>query len=590
MRLPQPWQRMLVLATAVAVALSRLLAVSRSLWDWDEALFCLALGDYDVVVHRPHPPGFPVYVALAKVAALVLPAFRSYQFINGLAACALFPLLYLLGRELRFPFAAAFGGALLYVFLPNVWYFGGTAFSDVTGTAMIVASCLLLLIGRRSAAAFAFGAIVLGLAAGIRPQALLFAAVPALMATWAQWKVSRARVVAVVAMGGAVVAICYGGAALASSSVSGYLHTSAALKDYLRKVDSFLAPGRPPLTSLIGTYFVDPMRSGKLGLLMTGLASIAAVAALVRRDRGVVVLLSIFAPFVIFAWLMLDLNSVTRYSIAWLPLYAMLAAHAPFAVLPLRSSRVATLASTLIVAVLLFRSVTWTLPALREVREHVSPTVRAMTWMLEHGGSGTLYVDGALMPMAALYLPPERTVIVSAENDIPLDAIAPGSQFAVEGIVPSPEHTFVRDRGRLFEIARRRYFEVSIVHVDEFPHFIAGWYGAEGEGAREWRWMSGRSVTMLPSRSGPALLRLELEPANAAAKIDVVLNGAVLERFSCPTRCVKQWQVASRRNGNELTISTDRVVNPERAGHPGDSRNLGLRVWQVDWTAPGAKR
>src|SRR5205814_1661495 len=37
-----------VTAIAIAVAVTRFLALSRSLWDWDEALFCLALHDYDV--------------------------------------------------------------------------------------------------------------------------------------------------------------------------------------------------------------------------------------------------------------------------------------------------------------------------------------------------------------------------------------------------------------------------------------------------------------------------------------------------------------------------------------------------------------
>ncbi len=68
------WQRPLLWGTALVVALSRLVAVSRSLWDWDEALFCLAIGEYDVTQHHPHPPGFPLYVAMA--VAFVRPPFR----------------------------------------------------------------------------------------------------------------------------------------------------------------------------------------------------------------------------------------------------------------------------------------------------------------------------------------------------------------------------------------------------------------------------------------------------------------------------------------------------------------------------------
>ena len=44
-------------------AASRFLAIARSLWDWDEALFSLGMRSYDVASHHPHPPGFPVYIA-----------------------------------------------------------------------------------------------------------------------------------------------------------------------------------------------------------------------------------------------------------------------------------------------------------------------------------------------------------------------------------------------------------------------------------------------------------------------------------------------------------------------------------------------
>src|SRR6266498_3794574 len=59
-------------ALTVLVALTRFLALSKSIWDWDEALFCLALRDYNVVFHHPHPPGFPLFVGVAKLVRLVV--------------------------------------------------------------------------------------------------------------------------------------------------------------------------------------------------------------------------------------------------------------------------------------------------------------------------------------------------------------------------------------------------------------------------------------------------------------------------------------------------------------------------------------
>src|SRR2546423_408009 len=57
---------------SACVALTRIPALSRSLWDWDEALFCFAMQDYDVAAYRPHPPGFPLFVAAARVARTLL--------------------------------------------------------------------------------------------------------------------------------------------------------------------------------------------------------------------------------------------------------------------------------------------------------------------------------------------------------------------------------------------------------------------------------------------------------------------------------------------------------------------------------------
>ena len=53
------------------------------MWDWDEALFCLGMRSYDVTNHHPHPPGFPVFIATAKLLRLIIPSdFRALQVIN----------------------------------------------------------------------------------------------------------------------------------------------------------------------------------------------------------------------------------------------------------------------------------------------------------------------------------------------------------------------------------------------------------------------------------------------------------------------------------------------------------------------------
>ena len=67
----------------VAVAITRIAALSRSMCDWDEALFCLGVRDYDVPAYRPHPPGFPLFVGAAKLLRPIAASFRRSKDASG---------------------------------------------------------------------------------------------------------------------------------------------------------------------------------------------------------------------------------------------------------------------------------------------------------------------------------------------------------------------------------------------------------------------------------------------------------------------------------------------------------------------------
>ncbi len=577
-------QRWLVGVASIAVAVTRIWARSATLWDWDETLFCMGVHKYDVALHHPHPPGFPLYIAFAKVLRLAVHSdFHALQAIVTLSAIALFPLLFWLTWELRFPFATAFCASLLFVFLPNVWFYGGTAFSDVPGLALLLAACAALVAGCSDRRFYFAGAVLLGLATAIRPQALMVGCAPALVASWARICERRARdIIAASLIGIAIIAVSYGGAALVTG-VPGYMAANHGLSEYVHKVDSFLNPDRPSVVSLFGSFFVHEIPGGRSSDAIAALALIGIVIAAVRRDLRVALLVAMFLPFNVFGWFMLDTNSISRYAVSYLPMYAILAVYA-VAFLPLLQA--------VVVAAIVARLVWWTLPPLREVRHTQSPPVAAMRWIRTHiPHTATLYVHGSMGPWSTYMLTDYDTTIVGGGEDLPAVPVTANEWYLTEGATAViGGQNFVRERGRLFDIARQRYFEVSVAPVSGMLRFVDGWYGEESVGTAAWRWMSGHSRTQMPPVCGNARLTLgfdipsELVPRHATITISV--NGTPVDRFVITTPSVKKsWVVPARADRwNDLEVTLDKVINPAREHISPDARDLGLNLTSYSWT------
>ena len=418
-------ERLAFAMLSILVGFSRLLAVSRTLWDWDEALFVLALGDYDVAAFHPHPPGFPLFIAAASLVPFE--PFRALQTVVVVSSLFVFPAAFFLARELRATTFTAFGSALILAFLPNVWFYGGTGFSDVPSLVLSLVACALLLRGCHSDRALLGGCLVLGIAAGVRPQNLIIGVAPFVIAFLCRRRVAitGALVVAV------IVIVSYGGAAIATGDLAAYRNAIAEHGRYIRETDSFLSDIRPSLIKVADDFLVRPFRAPLINVMVTLFAAIG----LLRRRRAAVMAVTIFGPFVLFAWLFLDFHSASRFSVAYMPLYAILAAEGMDfrARLPLLAMVVASM-------------VLWTLPALDEVRTTDSPPVAAIRFIRAtvEPESSRIEFAPALGPHAAVFLRGYDGPRVIRLNE------GPG------------ERNFTRPRERLAGIARPRYFEVSI--------------------------------------------------------------------------------------------------------------------------------
>ena len=583
-----PLQKRILLALAIVVGLTRFLAVARTLFDWDEALFALGVRDYDVVNHHPHPPGYPLFIAAAKMVHLAgVEEFRSLQTIVMLGALLLFPAVYWLGREVGFGFATSAAGAVIFAFLPNVWIYGGTGFSDIPAVVLLLGACALLLRGRKDARAYVLGAVVLGIAAGMRPASMVIAAVPAVLATWHRLRARNfGAVAAAFVLGGAIVAGSYLGAAWATGTVQSYLEAVRAQSRWVEEVDSWRNPGRPPLHEVAKQFFLMPVKQKAQMHGVALLAAFSLVVAVARRRPAPLLTFAIFVPYGVMAWLTLDVEAAGRYAIPYLAGYALLVADA----LSILARRRVVAQSTLAAMVVAVFAI-WTWPALKLQRTSDPPPVAALRWIERNvPPETTAYIHSGCGPQADYVVPERRTFW---ENPEDVSALA-GDAWVLDLKVAQGAHNFVWPRSNpLWKIVRRRNFEASVAPVSSMIRFGEGWYSEEGSGMSVFRWMPASASATLPALRGKGRLHLRLyvpiDTLPAHPQIEVMVNGAVVERFvGSEALITKTWIVASRQGAvNELRITTSGTVNPARLGGSGDTRDLGLRVDALSWTPAG---
>jgi len=554
---------------AAVCALTRFAALARSLWDWDETLFGLGMRDYDVRMHHPHPPGFPVYVAMAKLLRLVIQSdFRALQAINIVASILVFPAIFLLARELRMRFSTSIIAGALFAFFPNVWFFGGGAFSDVPSIVLAVFAALLLFRGVRSRRDYWLGTFLLALAIGIRPQNLLVGLFPGALATL---KRPLRDVIVALVIGVIVVGSAYASAIYATGSYRDYMTAVRHHSDYISRIDSFRSPDRPALWRIFDRFFLKQYQSLPLSWVTSIFVVISIFGAIRNRDRSMLYNFLTFAPVAIMSWLMLDRFSISRFSIGYQPMFAVFAADGIA-----RAARSRERVEWAIGGILIAAFAIWTAPALTPVRNDLSPTVQAVEAVKRlDPNRDQLFVGYSMTPFVEYLAPSVTMTRVLDDRALPLTPaqrpflLAEVSNTEPEGMV------FTRERGRLWNIARRHYFEIFLKPVDRLPRFVSGWYPPTRDIIDEFRWMGSSSVTELPPTSGPSLLRMVFNVPREllGATVTVTFNGQVLERIRLANDEIsRDYRVDPLPDvPNRLDIDIDRTVDR-------DGRQEGLRL------------
>jgi hypothetical protein len=311
------------LLAAAVLLLSRLLFLPPTLEDIDSTNFARALDQYDPTRHQPHPPGYPVYVAFAKIAGALAPTPAAALASTSAVAQTLLaiPLLALFRRLSATP-ERAWAATALTLTNPVLWFNGARPMSDSVGLLFVIGTQALLLASLSGGRALLAASFLLGLAPGARLQSL-FLTVPLWVLALARNPGRRLAAIAAAAFGMVLwivpLLIAAGGPSRYMASFSDTIGQAIAFEPL---VSGFTLNRGARAAALV---LLGPWASPVFGSVALGLATIGFAAAAARHAGRLGMALLAFGPYLL-AHLFLQHVETNRYSLPYVPLLALLAA------------------------------------------------------------------------------------------------------------------------------------------------------------------------------------------------------------------------------------------------------------------------
>lgn len=401
--------RVAVATLALLFAIAHAPFLARSLEDIDSVNFALGVRDFDVAQHRPHPPGYPIYVALGKATVAITGLFtegpesaieaRALSLISLLAAVLAIGCLYVVfaGLNNRNPGevdVAAVAATAVAMTCPLFWYLAVRPMSDLPGLALALASqaCLVSAWSRQRPAAdgdqrmqpaqmsasgrmIVVGAFLAAVSIGLRSQTVWLTA-PLLVLVIAD-RIGRGAAGAMI--GGAIMFVVGGllwGVPLliASGGFNAYLAAlgTQAGEDFAFVDMLYANPTPRALAFALLRTFVYPWEWTPLAIAVLTLAALGVVQLMWRDRRALVGVTTIALPYLIFHLLLQDTPFI-RYALPLIPPAAFLAIRGVMLV----SAR----AVPIVAAVISITGIAIAAPVLAAYAADDAPTVRAVNSM-----------------------------------------------------------------------------------------------------------------------------------------------------------------------------------------------------------------
>jgi hypothetical protein len=591
-RLRRSW---VLIAGGAVVLLSRLFALPRTPWEEDEFRFIAGVVHFDPLHHHPHPPGFPLFIALGKLVNLLVhdPFTSLVALAVGADVVAYVALALLFRRLLMSPpsqpgarqfeaGAVAAAGALLCFFAPAMLVHSTLALSDPP--ALMFAALALLAWARLGdgglAAALAAG-VLSAAAVGCRPQ-LAVALVPAMIVALVLAGDWRRRTAAVVPF--TLVALAWlTPLALAVGGIGKLGDFLSSQTRYVALHDAGLSRTGRVWSEIVVRFVAHPWGTKWLAVPLLGVVVVGFVRGMKGRWRSAAPLLVLAAAQLAFGIIFMDPADGARYALPAVPALAWLATVAIFDVLPERGR---ALGAWLLVAAFAIGSAAYVEPLLAARRTSASPPVQAAQHLAaEPEGTVVLYE----MPLRA-----HAEVLLGRFEIVAVEEGWAGA--------PSPDHArfwLLADRAAAGpgavtfawpdcdaygKLTRNHYRVVTLLPTAAARQYRAlrGEFGFERDDAgHEWRWLGPEAELRLPDL-GPGTLRLELALDRFAPfpenRVRVLVNGVesadvVLERARRRT-----VSVPLAGGSASVVVRSAHSWVPAATGRNRDARTLAVQL------------
>lgn len=593
-------------------AVSRWLARPASFWEWDEILFGRALREFDVTKHSPHPPGFPVFVAMSKVANWVLhDEFRALVAVNFLFASLLGAALFYLYREIFNDRRIAVTAALLCCFLPNMWVYSCAPRSDTPALVLGLIGLTLVLLGRTSRRALLLGCAVLGVSMGVRVTVLpVMGTVTALVLLgWLrrrEWRVV-ALCLAIIALG----IVSWYVPLIWQHGWRAYREVSASHSQFLLFDDSILSQGINGWWSRrVRRFFWDLWGDAWIAWTVYGLSALGMLMLAVRKRWAALGwLLAAFVPYLLFSFLLNNPMQTVFYAMPFEPLYAALMAAglvllAQWLFPAERFPRLQYVGVVLVIGLTLGIG-EWAWWPVKLIHREKSPVFRAIETLRAQldPKRDELRNEVLFDPQVSFLMPEYHTLtqetIALPEPNLINPAYQTGRTFALTqdplpfGNSTAYQWNAARGRKRITKMSLERYLVNYVTEITPVWQVVYqdGWYGNEHDDLNHWRWMGRRAQVALFNEA----LQMQLYVRGhivtlrdgSHPTVTMRLDGREVARFKPQHEAFEQIltvPTAAGRFWTVLTLEVDPIVTPKGLGLSGDERELGLRCYEVKWT------